>query len=426
MSRSHRNCLFVALGLQVLVASSLIAAETKYDLLLKGGHLIDPANQKDELCDVAILDEKISLVQPNIPAVDATRVVRIDGLYVVPGLVDAHVHVFAGTGKHDVYAGDRSVYPDGHAFRSGVTTVVDAGTSGWRTFADFKHHIIDNSDTRVLAWLNIVGVGMVDRESQQNPHDMLVEPAAEIVRRFSDSIIGIKTAHYDGPEWIAVDQAIKLGDRTSRPVMVDFGAFLKERPFQQLVLEKMRPGDTYTHMFYRPVPILDRQGKLLPYLHEARKRGVRFDLGHGRDSFLWSQAVPAVRQGWIPDTISTDLHVGNMNAGMKDMTTCMSKFLNLGIPMGDVVRMSTSNPAKLIGRKDLGTLRQGVEADVAVLRLRKGEFGFVDAHNFRLKGKYKLECELTLRAGRVVWDLNGISGQDLNDVDIFSQTEPSR
>ena len=224
--------------------------------------------------------------------------------------------------------------------------------------------------------------------------------------------MGVKTAHYDGPEWIGVERAVEAGKLSGLPVMVDFGAFREERPFQQLVLEKMRPGDVYTHMYLRRVPLLDDKGTLLAYLDRARRRGVKFDVGHGRDSFLWRQAVPAVRQGWIPDTISTDLHIGIMNAGMKDMTTTMSKFLALGVPLKDVIRMSTLNAALLIRRPELGNLSVGAAADVAVLRLRKGDFGFLDARNWVLRGKRRLECELTLRAGEVVWDLNGLAGHE--------------
>ena len=158
--------------------------------------------------------------------------------------------------------------------------------------------------------------------------------------------MGIKTAHYFAPDWTAVERAVEAGTLANIPVMVDFGAFLPERPYQELVTSKMRPGDISTHMYRDMVPILDAQGKVLPYLFEARKRGVIFDVGHGGGSFLFSQAVPAIQQGWVPDSISTDLHIGSMNSGMKDMLNLMSKFLNMGISLQDVIRDSTSNPAQ--------------------------------------------------------------------------------
>ena len=406
-----------------LLMSHGASAQEAYDCVITGGHVIDPRHQVDSVVDVGIRDGRIKKVAAEISTIHARQVISAKGLFVVPGLVDVHAHVYSISGRPNLYAGSSSVSPDAHTFRTGVTTIVDAGTSGWRNFPDFKRRIIDHAQTRVLAWLNIVGAGMVDRASQQKWDDMRPDAVAAMVQQFPELIVGIKTAHYDGPEWVAVDRAIEAGNLTKLPVMVDFGAFLEQRPFQQLVLEKMRPGDTYTHMFYRPVPILDHQGKLLPYLHEARRRGVRFDLGHGRDSFLWSQAVPAVRQGWLPDTISTDLHVGNMNAGMKDMTTCMSKFLNLGVPLNQVVQMSTQNAAELINRDDLGHLGAGAVADVTVLRMLEGEFGFLDARNGRLKGTRRLQSELTLLAGNVVWDLNGLAGHDWDVVDSPKETE---
>jgi len=165
-------------------------------------------------------------------------------------------------------------------------------------------------------------------------------------------------------------------------------------------------------MYLSWVPIFDAQGKVLPYLSEARKRGVIFDVGHGGGSFLFRQAVPAVEQGWIPDSISTDLHITSMNSGMKDMLNVMSKFLNMGIPLDEVIRMSTSNPAREIRRTDLGTFSVGSEADVAVLDVEQGHFGYVDTFGARMDGTQKLTCELTVRGGKVVWDLNGRTRDD--------------
>jgi dihydroorotase len=194
--------------------------------------------------------------------------------------------------------------------------------------------------------------------------------------------------------------------------MVDFADFRPERPFQDLVLKKLRPGDIYTHTYLRAVPMLDEQGKVLPYLFEAQKRGVIFDVGHGAGSFLFRQAVPAVRQGFLPNSISTDMHTHSMNAGMKDMLNVMSKFLNLGVSLQDVLQRATWNPAREIRREDLGQLTVGGVADIAVLRLASGDFGFVDSSRRRMKGSQKLIAEMTIRDGRVVWDLNGLASDD--------------
>jgi dihydroorotase len=258
-----------------------------YDLLLKGGHVIDPKNNRDGVMDIAIAANKIAAVQPNIPADQARKVVPAEGLYVVPGLVDIHTHVYAGTGMRRAYSGDLSVYPDGFTFRAGVTTVVDAGSSGWRNFPDFKDRVIDRSRTRVMALLNIVGRGMGGEDTiEQNVQDMNAEATAKVAKEYPEIVVGVKSAHYRGPEWISVDRAVEAGKLANIPVMVDFGTFRPERPYQQLVLEHLRPGDISTHMYLGAVPMLDDNGKVLPYLFEARTRGVKFDVGHGGGSFL--------------------------------------------------------------------------------------------------------------------------------------------
>ncbi len=274
----------------------------------------------------------------------------------------------------------------------------------------------------MLAFLNIVGKGMGGRETtEQDTSDMEPERTAAEAARYPGLIVGIKIAHYAGPEWIAVDRAVEAGRLAKLPVMVDFAEFRKERPFQQLVLEHLRPGDIYTHLYLGAVPMLDAEGKVLPYLFEARKRGVIFDVGHGGGSFLWRQAVPAVRQGFVPDSISTDLHVSSMNAGMKDMLNVMSKFLALGMSLEDVVARSTWNPAREIHHEELGHLSVGAPADIAVLRLVKGDFGFLDAAGRRMNGAQKLVGELTIRAGRVVWDLNGLAADDWQSAPLRSK-----
>ena len=405
----------VTLTIAALLLAQALPAEAPYDLLLKGGHVIDPANRLNRVMDVAIAGGKIARVAPSIDPIEARRTVDVSGLYVTPGLVDIHVHVYAGTGMRGAYSGDRSVYPDGFTFRSGVTTVVDVGSSGWRNFPDFKDRVIDRSQTRVLSMLNIVGGGMGGRPMEQNTDDMDAGATAKMARQHPDTVVGIKTAHYEAPNWIAVDRAVEAGKAANVPVMVDFGSFTAERPFEELVTRRLRPGDMYTHMYLASVPIFDDQGKVRPYLHQARKRGVKFDVGHGGGSFRWNQAIPAIAQGWIPDSISTDLHVSSMNRAMKNMLNLMSKILNQDVSLYDVIKMSTHNPAAQIKRPGLGHLSVGAEADVAVLGLARGRFGFLDVGNARFVGDKLLVGELTIRAGQVVWDLNGRASSDWRD-----------
>jgi dihydroorotase len=232
--------------------------------------------------------------------------------------------------------------------------------------------------------------------------------------RYKGLIVGVKTAHYEGPEWTPVERAVEAGTLANIPVMVDFGANRPERPVGELVTKKLRPGDIYTHVYSGLRNEQDASGRVNPALLEGRKRGVIFDVGHGGGSFLWRIAVPAIKEGFLPDSISTDLHIGSMNAGMKDMLNVMDKFLAMGMSLDDVVLRSTWNPAREIKHEELGHLSAGAAADIAVLRLEKGNFGFVDMYGARLPGTQKLTCELTLRDGKAVYDLNGITRPDWN------------
>ena len=382
--------------------------EPEFDLLLKGGTVIDPKNRLNTLRDVAITGKTIAAVASNIPREKAKRVVDVSGLYVVPGLIDMHTHVYTGSNGPVLAGGDSSVPADMHSFRAGVTTVVDAGSSGWKNFPDFRDRLIRPAHTRILAFLNIAGGGM-GPANEQDQQDYDPSAAAQMIEANRDLIVGIKTAHWAAPDWTAVDRAVKAADLAKVPLMVDFGIIHIERPHRDLFLDKLRPGDIYTHM-YRPFdPVLDADGKLRPYYRNARERGILFDVGHGSGSLLFKWAVPAMRQGFAPDTISTDLHVSSANGGMKTMLGTMSKFLNLNMPLPDVIRASTWAPAQAIHRPALGHLTVGSEADVAVLRLEKGQFGFLDVGGSKMVGTQQLSSELTLCAGKIVWDQNGIA-----------------
>ena len=397
---------FLSVAVGVLHAQSL-------DLLIRGGRVIDPRNEINAVLDVGIADGKVVEVVEQIQESRAKTVVDASGLIVTPGLIDLHAHVFFGT-EPNAYLSNSftAVPPDGFTFRVGVTTVVDTGGAGWRNFIQFKEQVIDRSQTRVLAMLNIVGSGMKGGPVEQNVDDMNPELTAQRAQEFSDIVVGIKVAHYRGEDFGPVDHAVTAGGLANVPVMVDFGTHEPELSLEALLLRHLRPGDIYTHTYMNVngrLPIVDSDGMLKPFVSNARARGIVFDVGHGGGSFLFSQAIPAMSQGFPPDTISTDLHTGSMNGGMKDMLNVMSKFLNMGMSIQDVVERSTWNPAQTINRDDLGHLSIGAVADVAVLRERDGEFGFVDVAGGKLIGDRKFEAELTVRAGQIVWDLNGLS-----------------
>jgi len=401
----------ILLFISVLCLLSNPANAQDYSLVIKGGHVIDPKNNINEIMDVAIRDNKVALVAKNIEAKQA-QVIDAKGLYVTPGLIDIHSHNFFGT-EPDHYLGNGldALPPDGFTFRVGVTTVVDAGGAGWKTFVTFKEQTIKHSKTRVLSFLNIVGEGMRGGVYEQNLNDMDARMTAMVARQ-NKEIVGIKVAHYSGREWDPVDRAVEAGKSANVPVIIDFGGTIPMLSTQELFTKHLRPGDIFTHAYAElasRMPIVDGQGKVLPYVIEAQKRGIIFDVGHGGGSFRFSQAIPALKSGFFPNTISTDIHTGSMNGGMKDQLNVMSKFLNMGMNLQQVIQASTWNPAKVIQQEDLGHLSAGAAADVALFSMRKGKFGFIDSSGFKMEGDQKLECELTIRDGKVVYDLNGIS-----------------
>jgi dihydroorotase len=375
--------------------------EYKYDLLLKGGHVIDPSNNIDELMDVAIKEKKIAQIAKDIPSSEAQKAIDVGGLYVTPGLLDIHVHLYG-------YAG--WLFPDIHSFSNGVTTVLDAGGAGWKSFEEFKETIIDKSKTRVLALVNIVGAGMLGAV-EQDVREMDPAPAAEMIQKYPHCIVGAKSAHFGGPGWESADGAIQAAEMSGTIAMVDFRP-MPTRSYKDLLLSHLRPGDIHTHMYAQHIPQLNEQGIVNDYVWEARERGVIFDVGHGAGSFWWRVAVPAMKQGFVPDSISTDRHKVSSLLPNAAMMVTMSKFLNMGMPLNEVILRSTVKPAQIIRRPELGTLSIGAEADVAVIELLEGNFGFVDSGHAKMRGTQKLQCSLTIRNGEIVWDLNGLSWPD--------------
>ena len=408
--QSDKYCLLaiVAIGVVLLCAGSASAQD--YDMILQGGHVLDAKNHVDAVEDVAVKDGLIAEVGPHIDPTKAVKTIDVKGFYVTPGLVDIHVHVYAGTGEKDSYAGDNSVYPDGFTLRVGVTTVVDAGGSGWRNFEDFKQRIIDRSKTRVLADLNIVGSGMRGPQYEDNLDDMDGEATGKMALKYPGVIVGIKSAHFTGPEWKPYEQAVIAGNIANIPVMIDYGSRRIERPLYDLLSQKLRPGDIYTHCYSGLRGEQDPEtGKASKAMLVGRQRGIYFDVGHGGGSFAWTVAIPMMQGGFQPDSISTDLHISSMNAGMKDMLNVADKFLAMGQTIPQVVTEMTWNPAHEIKQDQLGNLSVGAPADIAVLSVEHGKYGFVDMYNTKLMGTQKLICQLTVRGGKVVYDLNGIS-----------------
>ena len=387
-----------------------------YDILIKNGHVIDAKNNINKILDIAIVDNKIALIEKNISNELANRIIDANGLYVSPGLIDIHSHNFHGTEPNNYLSNSfDALPPDGFSFRSGVTTIVDVGGAGWRNFKIFKEQIIDRSKTRVLSFLNIIGSGMKGGAVEQNIDDMEPNRTAEIVNKFPGEIVGIKLAHFNGYNWIPVDRVVEAGRLANVPVMIDFGGSDPELPLDKLLLEKLRPGDIFTHAYAHVrgrTPIVDENGKLREYVLKAQQKGIVFDVGHGGGSFLFEQAIPAVKQGLKPNSISTDLHTGSMNGGMKNIVNVMSKFLNMGIDLDEIIKSTTWSPARYIKRRDLGHLSVGAEADITLLNLKEGNFGFVDTQGKRMKGNNLLECEMTIKAGKIVYDLNGLASND--------------
>lgn len=388
--------------LLLLFSACALFAQARYDILIRGGHVIDPANKISAVMDVAVSNGKVARVAANIPAAEAKKVIEVPGLYVTPGLIDLHAHVFGYSG---------SIHPDDSALPAGTTTIVDAGGAGWRTFDEMLESVIKTSKTRVLSLINIVGHGMIGPSFEDNTADMdPAKTAAKIAER-RQYIVGIKTAHFGGYGWTAVDNAIAAGKLSNTPVMIDDKIFtLTGRTSKEKLLERMRPGDMHTHVFNdRQLEVVDRvTGKLQPYIAEARKRGVLFDLGHGAGSFLWPVAAKALEQGFYPDTISTDLHSSSIMLPESDMPNCISKLMSLGMPLDDAILRSTVNPAKVISRfPEIGTLSEGAVADLAVFELKTGIFAYKDAWHNKQIGTKKLETVLTLRAGEQVFDRDG-------------------
>ena len=344
----------------ILLALTIpLGGQEIYDLLLKNGHVIDPANHRDGRFDVAVTGGKIARVGHDLPASHARIVVDAGQYYVTPGLVDINTHF-------DWIDSELGLKPEAETFENGVTTAVDAGGSNSKSFEEFKKRVIDRSRTRLLAFLNI-----------ENEEDAAA--VAALAQKYPQVIVGI---HARG----AVNTTVKL-------VMSDSDS------------SHLRAGDIQTQVYSRLTPKIDA-------LLAARKRGVLFDVGHGSSGFWFRIAVPMVQQGFLPDSISSGMDRNSATLPRATMTDVMSKMLNIGMTLQQVIERSTLNPARAIHRPDLGTLGEGAGADIAVIEQQTGKFGYLDSGHGKLIGDRKLVCVLTVRNGQVVWDTEGLSLPD--------------
>lgn len=396
--------------LSFLFLLSFIAIAQPIDLLLKGGHIIDPKNGINAKLDLAISKGKILKIASNIPTEEAKKVVDISDIYVSPGFIDIHTHVFVGPNAGFGH-GSSSVKADDFTFRAGVTTVVDAGTAGYKNFPIFKEEVIDRSKTRILSFLNVFGPGMQGTaEEQEDMIGLNIEKANDVIQKYPDIIVGVKIGHYSGKDWKTFDEASALAKKNNKPLFVE--CHIPEFSFEEQ-LNHMNPGDIITHSFENVserMTLIDINGKVRPFIWDSRKRGILFDVGHGGAGFWFNQAIPALKQGFGPDTFGTDMHHNSVNSGMKDMLNLMSKYLNMGLTLEEVLEKATWSAAKAIKKPELGHLSPGAEADIAIIKVLDGKFGFLDAGGYKMEGNKKLQAEMTIRAGKIVWDLNGLAG----------------
>ena len=310
-----------------------------YDLLLQGGHVLDPANKIDRIVDVAVREGKIAKVAADIPVAQAKKTIKVGGYYVSPGLVDIHTHVFGYQGW---------TWPDNTQLTQGTTTVVGCGGSGWRTFDEFKETVIDRSKTRIYAFINIVGKGMVGGRAENDVTDMDAARTAEKMEQYPDLIVGIKTAHFGRKGHLPLERAVEAGERTDKPVIVDMQVLTHQaRDTRTKLLEILRPGDIHTHMHSdRQLELVNRRTrKVQPWMWEAQRRGVLFDVGHGAGAFIFPVAADSMKDGFPPDILSSDLHRRSILRTKPAMPNVISKFMHLGMSFEEAIEKSTIRPA---------------------------------------------------------------------------------
>lgn len=370
-------------------------AAARYDLLIKGGRVIDPAQGLSAAADVAVSGGAIARVAPDIPAASARQVIAAAGRIVTPGLIDVHVHVYEGVAAVAASA-------DAASLAHGVTTVVDAGSAGATTFPGFRRYIVERSRTHVYAALNISTIGLTALDELSDL--ALVDPkaAAETIVANRDVIVAIKVRLGPnlppGRDMEALRRARTASEQSGVPLMVHIGG--SSSPLDE-ILAFMQRGDMVTHTLREPPHgVLDERGRVRQSFLDARARGVWMDVGHGSGNFSWATAERAATQGWWPDTISSDLHARNTGGPVHDLATTVSKFLLLGMTLEDAIARVTAKPAEIYRfAAGAGTLREGAPADVAVFGLSQEPFVFADSRKATRTGPRGLVPEMTFRSG---------------------------
>jgi dihydroorotase len=372
-----------------------------YDLILRGARVIDPSQKLDEVIDIGFSTGKVSRIGPGLKSDAGTAVRNVSGYIVTPGLIDLRTHV---------YWGGTSLGIDAEEFcrKSGVTTAVDTGSAGPGNFAGFRKHVIERSAVRILAYLHVSFAGIYAYSRRvmvgESEEIRMLAPldAVEVANANRDVIVGIEVrvgALASGRSGtVPLDIALQVADEVGLPLMAHID---HPPPSYEEVLDRLRPGDVLTHAF-RPFPNVpvDAQGKVKEAVLQARARGVRFDIGHGKGSFAFKTARGMLANGFYPDTISSDVHALCVNGPAFDQVTTLSKFLCMGMPLIDVVAATTVNAAVALKRPELGSLKPGSVGDATVLSIQRGEFNYVDVVGEHLRGDYKIVSEGVVIAGR--------------------------
>jgi dihydroorotase len=375
------------------------APDRKYEILLKGGRVIDPSQSLNEVTDVAVAGGKIAAIARNIDAREAVRSVSVTGQIVTPGLIDIHVHGFEGISHWGLNL-------DQWCIARGITTGVDAGTSGADSFVGFRRLVIEQSRTRILAFLNISRVGLIAEPGELVDMRMIDAPAAlRVAKEHADVIVGLKVrcgANYSGPNDLhAVRTARGVADQIGKPLMIHVNT-----PYTPMdkIIDVLQPGDIITHAFRKGGQggVIGPEGRVSDYIRRARDRGILFDIGHGSAGFSFASTEAALKENFPPSTISSDIHAPGALGPVFDLLTTMAKVQVLGVPLEKVVEMTTSAAAKAIHKTgEMGSLKPGSTADISVFDLVQGSFPLVDSQREVRKATQRIEPFLTLRRGRL-------------------------
>jgi dihydroorotase len=380
-----------------------------FDFIIKNGFLIDPCLNIEEEYDIAFQGDKLAKIEKNIPIKEGVNIYDASGKIVTPGLIDLHTHLYWGVSHFGVNA-------DSSCLSKGVTTAIDAGTSGAENFEGFKKYVIDKSETRIIAFLHISSMGLTLPQGIGELMDFRnldFQKAVEMASKYSDSIYGIKirlngdiVGEY-GPQALVL--AKEASNKLGKPLMVHPGSLPSNLPLPD-VLSVLGKGDIITHCFPPPYPpdlptstVLDSKKDVIPEVFDAIKRGVYFDVGHGSGSFSFETAEKAFEQGYLPTSISTDLHSYSIVHPVYDMATTISKFLNMGLPLRKIIELTTISPASILGlESQIGTLKEGYAGDATILYQEEGNFNFWDSINSKRVGSEFIQVKDVVKGGKLV------------------------